>query len=88
MIGIVFKLLASPLGKYLAIGLAVLAVAGGVTYVLSSTYNKGATAGETKVIDAVQADAIKSNEGARIKKEQINEEVTKTPYADRVDDLR
>lgn len=78
----------SPLGKYLAIGLVLLAIAGGVTYVLSSTYNKGATAGETKVIDAVQTDTIKVNEGARVKKEEINEEVTKTPYADRVDDLR
>lgn len=82
------ELFAKPAIKYGAIALAVLLIAGGVTYVLSSYYGKGFTAGETKVIDAVQTDTINATEKARTDKEKTNAEVRDTPYDDRVDGLR
>lgn len=64
--------------------LAVVLTAGGIMWI----YNKGETAGSSKVTTAVQKETIKAGEAARISKERTDAEVHATPYDDRADGLR
>lgn len=81
-------LFAKPFVKYGAIALAVVALFVSAIVAYNSFANKFIRLGETKVIDAVQTKTIDDVEKARVKKEQTNDEVRKTPYSDRVDDLQ
>lgn len=77
MITAVWGFITSPMGKYLAIAAALALVAIGVTAVLDTTFNRGETAGKAAVTTAVQGEALKRDEAARIKKEKINVEISK-----------
>lgn len=88
MIAAALALFAKPAAKYVAVGLAFLALAGIVTYVLSNTFNKGVKSGESTVTIAVESKTIEATEKARKEKEAADEKIRATPYDDRVDGLR
>jgi uncharacterized membrane protein len=79
--------LAKPAVKYGLFGAAALALAGLVVWVLRDEFAKGHRAGAAGVTGAVQTETIRTVEGARKQKEKAREEVRKTPYDRRVDEL-
>lgn len=64
--------------------LAVVLTAGGIMWI----YDKGETAGSSKVTTAVQEKTVETLGRARTEKEKANEAVRRTPLDDLVDGLR
>ncbi len=82
-----WKVILPLLKRYWPIAIAILIVIGvGISYYF--VYGKGEKAGAAGVTNAVQTDAIKKQDAARISKEKTDEEVRNTPYDKRVDGLR
>jgi len=78
---------AKPLVKYGAVALATVALIGGVLLYLNSVENKGRAAGKAEVTGAVQADTIKKTQDAVKAKDKADDDVSKTPYRDLIDNL-
>ncbi len=85
--GAIVAWLAKPAVKWGAVALAVLAMAGIVTWVLTSTYKAGTTAGKAEVTGAVQKKTIETTTEHQQRKDRIDDEVAKTPYKDKLDAL-
>lgn len=79
--------LAKPAVKYGLLGAVAVALAGIVVWVLRDEFAKGHRAGAAGVTGAVQTETIRAVEGARQEREKAREEVRKTPYDRRVDEL-
>lgn len=81
-------LFAGPAGKWILRAVVLAAVVAAAIAVLRGEFRKGERAGKAEVVDAVQSETIRQTEKARIEKEKINEGVRRTPFDDRVDELR
>ena len=79
--------LAKPAVKYGLLAGAALVLVVLVVWVLRDEFAKGHRAGAAGVTGAVQTETIRAVEGARQEKEKAREEVRKTPYDRRVDEL-
>ena len=78
---------AKPIVKYGGLALLAVALVAGTALVLRGEFSKGHKAGAAEVTNAVQSETIKTIDAARKSKERTDEEVRRTPYGDRVDQL-
>lgn len=81
-------IVATPWFKYVALGVAVIAlVAGGIAY-HAHVQNVARQDGRNEVINDVQSTTIKATDDARKTKEQADEKVRTTPYNEKVEGTR
>lgn len=72
-----------PWWPFAAAGILALAIVAGAWAI----FHKGETTGEKTVINAVQKQAIDATETSRVNKERDIEDISRTPFGTRVDQL-
>lgn len=80
--------LARPAVKYIAIGLAALALLGVAAWYIRSTYTEGKKSGAAEVTTKVQEETIKKTDEARKDKVKADEAVRDKPIDAVIDGLR
>ncbi|WP_425065636.1 hypothetical protein [Reyranella sp.] len=79
--------LASPLAKVGAITLIAALLMGAAAWLLRDQFAEGKKAGAAAVTNAVQSETLNTVRKAQERKDQVDDEVSKTPYKDAVDRL-
>lgn len=79
--------LATPLAKAAAITLIAALLMGTGAWLLRDQFAEGKKAGAAGVTNAVQSETLNTVRKAQERKDQVDDEVSKTPYKDAVDRL-
>lgn len=79
--------LATPLAKAAAITLIAALLMGGAAWLLRDQFAEGKKAGTAEVTNAVQSETLDTLRKAQERKDQVDDEVSRTPYKDAVDRL-